>query len=207
MAKEPGTGAPKEGRIIREAKNGNTKVIRTTGKRWSDKAEAVFLAELAATCNVKAAAAAAGFSTVAIYNRRAKWPGFREAWDAAIDQGYARIEALLIENATDSLAGAPAIEERPVPPMSVADALNVLRLHRASARGGAGQRYDARAKPPDMEKVRASILRKIDAIERHDARVAAKAAAGAGAGVEAGAERAGGSRASFGSALPSPSFD
>jgi len=96
MVMAPGEGASDEGRIIREAVNSNSKVIRTRGKRWSDKAEAVFLAELGATCNVRAAAAAAGFTTTAICNRRMQSPGFRAAWDEVIDRGYARIEALLI---------------------------------------------------------------------------------------------------------------
>nr|WP_294813093.1 hypothetical protein [uncultured Sphingomonas sp.] len=175
------------GRGLRQDKNGKAQVIRATG-RWSQEAEARFLGELAATANVRAAAAAAGFSTTAIYKRRAAWPGFSAAWDAALDQGYARIEALLIAGACDALSGAVAVavageapppalvgEGPPLAPaaMSVDQAMNLLRLHRASTRGGAPQRYDAKAKPADLETVRASILRKVAAIERVDARTAA----------------------------------
>ncbi len=163
------------GAIVRPAKNRKTQVIRTTSKRWSQAAEGVFLAALGASCNVRAAAEAAGFSTTALYKRRGRWPAFREAWDAAVDQGYTRIEMLLIERATDCLAGAPPAAEAPVPAMTVDQAMNLLKLHRASVRGGAPQRYDSRAKPPDIEAVRASILRKIEAIERADARRAAEA--------------------------------
>lgn len=182
MAARRGAGAPPMGRGVRQDKHGKAQVIRATG-RWSQEAEARFLGELAATANVRAAAAAAGFSTTAIYKRRAAWPGFRAAWDAALDQGYARIEALLIENACEALSGAAAVavaDARPValvgegPPlaagMTVDQAMNLLKLHRASARGGAPQRYDARAKPADVAAVRASILRKVAAIERADAR-------------------------------------
>ena len=156
--------------VIRQAKNGKTKVIRTSGKRWSQAAERVFLEELAATCNVRASAAAAGFSTTAIYQRRMRWPGFAEAWDAALEQGYVRLETMLVEAATDSLAREPIAGDRPVPAMTVAEAMNLLRLHRASVRGGAPQRFDSRAKAPEFAAVRASILRKIEAIERADAR-------------------------------------
>lgn len=159
--------------VVRQAINGNTKIIRTTGARWSQAAERVFLEELAATANVTAAAEAAGFSTTAIYNRRKRWPGFAEEWDACLEQGYVRIETMLIEVATDSLRREPIAGDREAPPMSIADAMNLLKLHRASVRGGAAQRYDARAKAPDFEAVRASILRKIEAIERADARRAA----------------------------------
>jgi len=152
--------------VVRQAKNRGTKIVRTTGKRWSQAAERAFLEELAATANVRAAAATAGFSTTAIYKRRMRWPGFAEAWDEALEQGYVRIETMLVERATDSLSGEPIAGDRPVPAMTVAEAMNLLRLHRASVRGGAPQRYDARAKAPDFDEVRASILRKIEAIER-----------------------------------------
>ncbi|KRC81579.1 hypothetical protein [Sphingomonas sp. Root241] len=111
------------------------------------------------------------------------WPGFQAAWDAALDQGYARIEALLIAGACEALSGAgPGIDAAPAvaggdgPPLAAAvtvdQAMNLLRLHRASAWGGAPQRYDAKAKPADLGAVRASILRKVAAIERADARAA-----------------------------------
>jgi len=166
-------------RVVRQAKNRNTKIIRTTGKRWSQAAEERFLAELAATANVRAAAEAAGFSTVAIYRRRMLWPGFASAWDEALEQGYVRIETMLVEAATDSLSRAPIDVDReaPVltgPGMTVAEAMNLLKLHRSTVRGGAAQRYDARAKAPDWDAVRASILRKIEAIERARGRKAAE---------------------------------
>lgn len=164
------------GRVVRPAKNRKTQVIRTSGKRWSQAAERVFLEELAATANVRAAAAAAGFSTTAIYLRRMRCPGFAAQWQACLEQGYARLETRLVELATASLTGtegAPGgegdgaeggvVAERT---MSVGEAMNLLRLHRAAAKGGAPQRYDSRAKPMDIEAVRASILRKIEAIER-----------------------------------------
>lgn len=163
----PGAGAGAGGgRVVRQARNRRTQVIRTSGKRWSDAAELRFLEELAATANVRAAAAAAGFSTTAIYNRRMRWPGFAAEWDACLEQGYARIEMELVARATDSLRREPVTGAAPDKEMTVAEALNLLRLHRASVKGGAPQRYDARARPPDAEAVRASILRKIEAIER-----------------------------------------
>lgn len=181
MAARRDAGAPPAGRGVRQDKNGKAQVIRATG-RWSQAAEARFLGELAATANVRAAAAAAGFSTTAIYKRRAAWPGFRTAWDAALDQGYARIEALLIAGACAALSGGEAAEgaaaaeaavggDAPAPAaMTVDQALSLLRLHRAAVKGGAAQHYDAKAKPADLAAVRASILRKVAAIERADAR-------------------------------------
>lgn len=181
------------GRVVRQARNRKTQVIRTSGKRWSQEAEQRFLEELAATANVRAAAAAAGFSTITVYKRRMRWPGFAAEWQACLEQGYARIEAQLVERATDSLRSEPVTGAAAGKAMSVAEMMNLLKLHRASVKGGAPQRYDARALPPDIEAVRASILRKIDAIERGGGgarapAMEAVAEAGAGAGAVAGPE-------------------
>ncbi len=153
------------GRVVRPEKNGKTKTIRARA-RWSEAAEEAFLAELAATCNVSAAAEAAGFSTTAIYNRRMRWPGFAQAWADALEQGYARLEAMMLQQATDSLRSQPIDGARPAPAVSFDQGLNLLKLHRASVRGGAAQKYAHRERPRDIEEVRASILGKMDALER-----------------------------------------
>lgn len=165
--------------VIRPARNGKTQVIRARA-RWSDAAEERFLSVLAETCNITAAAEAAGFSTTTLYKRRARWPGFAAEWDAAVAQGYARLEARLVELATDSLRapddgdgdgdGDEAAAAPGGPAMTVSEAMNLLRLHRASVRGGAPQDYGWRRGAPDPEAMRASILRKIDAIERAEQR-------------------------------------
>jgi hypothetical protein len=80
--------------------------------------------------------------------------------------GYLDVEALLIENAKAVLAGLPPPRERLTTPMSVAEAISILKLHRASALGGAPQRYGWRAREPDIEEVRAEVLRKVAAMER-----------------------------------------
>jgi len=247
--------APQTGRVTRPGKKTRKhQVIRTTpGKRWSAQAERLFLEELAATANVRGAAAVAGFSTTALYNRRMRWPAFAEAWAQALEQGYARIETALIEMASDTAglwsddkdriaremaaaaeaaarksaeddgagagrdgaggdgAGADpagrdqaesgaadlgtvaleppgrramagvdggALSRRPA--LSVAEMMNILKLHRASVRGGAAQDYGWRAGPPDMEAIRASIWRKIEAIERAAARRKAAGVEGEG---------------------------
>ena len=168
-------------RVIRRAINGKTQVIRSPGrKRWSQKAERVFLETLAATCNVTAAAEAAGFSTVAIYRRRKLWPGFAAEWAACVEHGYARLETALIDRASDSLRREAIGGDRVGPAVGFEQGLNLLRLHRAEVRGGKPQRYDARARAPDIEAVRASILRKIEAVERAVARERAKKKKGEG---------------------------
>lgn len=170
--------APDAEQVVVRDQRGKLQVERRVGHRWSAKAEAVFLAELEATCNVMASAAAAGFSTTAVYRRRQSHAAFRSAWEAALDTGYARLEMALVCAATNLLAPVPVADGGaddasgavPFGGMTAREALQVLRLHRYGARGGAPQRFDWRAKPADPDATRAEILRKLDIVERHDAK-------------------------------------
>ena len=104
-------------------------------------------------------------STVAAYNRRRLWPAFAAAWDEALAEGYVRIETLLIHAATATLDPEPGVEAREAPEMSVDQAMK-LWFHRAERVGGKPRRYGWRLQEPDIEDVRAEILRKVAAIER-----------------------------------------
>jgi hypothetical protein len=121
--------APLVGHVVRPEKDGKTKIIRVKSKaRWTDKSERIFLEVLASTCNVRLAAAECGFSTVTVYKRRMRYPGFAALWAEALEQGYARIEAMLVERATDSVV---RIEldgdwEPEGPPLSNAEMMNLL---------------------------------------------------------------------------------
>lgn len=162
--------ALKRDEIVRASRHGRPCVMRVGPGRWSAAKEAVFLSALEEGANVKRAAAAAGISTCTLYTRRRREPAFFAAWAEAVRGGYLDVEALLIENAKTVLGGGePAAEDgerRLTGEMSVADAINILKLHRASVKGGAPQRYDWRAQEPDIEEVRAEILRKVEAMER-----------------------------------------
>ncbi len=154
--------------IVRSSRHGRPCVMRAGPGRWSAAKEALFLTALEEGANVSRAAEAADISTTALYARRRREPAFAEAWAAAVRGGYLDVEALLIENAKAVLGGAPAEREagRLTGAMSVADAINILKLHRSAVKGGAPQRYDWRTQEPDIEEVRAEVLRKVAAIER-----------------------------------------
>lgn len=162
--------------VIRRGPNGQVQVERRMGHRWSASAEALFLEHLEATCNVMASATAAGFSTTAVYARRRSYDAFRAAWASALDTGYARLEMALVCAATNLLepvvvadgADASAAAPAPVGAMTAREALQVLRLHRFGARGGAPQRFDWRAKAVDPDAMRAEILRKLAVVEAYD---------------------------------------
>ena len=164
-ASEKARAAGPEGTSLRAGGKDGPQLVASTGKRWTDEAEEIFLDRLAASCNVTLAAKAAGFSREAIYRRRRMDPGFAERWQAALAQSYARIELALAKRAEDALAGFAPDPDTPIPVMSVADAIAVLKLHHASVHGGEGSRPGWPARPRSLEEVGESILRKMDAIE------------------------------------------
>jgi hypothetical protein len=143
-----------------------TQIRQTQGHRWSEEAETVFLDQLAATCNVTLAGEACGFSHAALYRRRRNDPAFMQRWDAALAQGYAHLESLLVRRACDALEGVapdPAAAVR-IPEMTVRDALAILGHHRRAIEGGPCSRRQW-ARPRSLDEMRASILRKLEVIE------------------------------------------
>lgn len=104
-------------------------VARARLKQWTARVERSFLSALAASCNVKAACAQVGMSVSSAYAHRARWPVFARQWDAAIDVGYVRLEAALIDNACHFLSprGEPPPEE-PLRDMTVAHAIHIVNM-------------------------------------------------------------------------------
>ena len=155
--------SPHAGVVLRGTGKDGPQLVRTAGRRWSDEAEALFLDRLAASCNVTYAAEATGFSREAIYRRRRTDPAFAERWQAALEQGYARIEMALVRRAADALEGFAPDPDTPIPHMTVQDAIAVLKLH-APAVKGEGRAPGWRARPRSLDEMRESILRKLEAI-------------------------------------------
>jgi hypothetical protein len=75
-------------------------------KRWTLDKQAEFLGHLAASCNVKASAQAVGMSEQGVHRLRLRSPEFRTAWEAAIEEGYVRLELFLLERAIKGASGA-----------------------------------------------------------------------------------------------------
>jgi hypothetical protein len=152
------------GSAIRYGKDG-LKVVRSTGARWTEAAADMFLDRLAASCNVMLAADAAGFRVETVYKHRREDPVFAQRWQAALEQGYARIEMALVRRAADAMEGLAPDPATPIPEMTVDQALKVLSRHRASVEGrGRGRRGWTR--PRSLDEVSESILVKLEAIAR-----------------------------------------
>ena len=153
--------------VVRGTNGRRVQVARARLRGWSPRVEARFLATLAATCNVKAACADVGLSPASAYYHRHRHQGFRTAWDQAIEIGYDKIEAALIETACVSLEGAPFAADAPLPPMSVADAIHLLHMHKHAIRGTGKRPGRVRKRRTlDDPAIRAGIVRKLEMVER-----------------------------------------
>ena len=178
------------GEIIRGG-CGRTKMVRQSPV--SDTTETQrqqFLGALAASCNVRRAAAEAGFNPSTAYKLRQRDAGFAEAWQAALESGYARLEMALVERAIEVVEGVRAAEAIGAPAgphdggndavpvagaMTVAQAIDVMNKHRASVGGGRAKRVRLNARNrPTAEETDAEILRRIAVIERQRAGRTAK---------------------------------
>ena len=78
-------------------------MVRKGKRRLFDAAaRKTFLEWFSVTCNVRFSAERAGVSKQTVWRHRIADPIFREAWELALDQGYARIEAKIIETTIDA---------------------------------------------------------------------------------------------------------
>ena len=142
-------------------------IARARLRQWTPRAEERFLAALAATCNVKAACAEVGLTAASAYNHRRRWQRFAERWDEALGIGYEQLELGLIEQACNLFSGEGPVEAGPIRGMTVGHAIHLLHMHKHHIHG-LGKRPGLRAREPDIEVVRAEILRMVAAMERAD---------------------------------------
>ncbi|MEK6638869.1 MAG: hypothetical protein AABY88_12390 [Pseudomonadota bacterium] len=153
------------GSRVRYGVKARAQKVKTGGAQWSDEAELLFFDMLAASGNVRMAAAEVGFTTFTVYRQRRMRPDFAARWEVALAQGYARLEMALVAAANDSLDAVEFDADRPIPKMSVEQAINVLRAHRWTVKGD-GERGPGRfVRRRSLAEVQSSIIKKIEAIE------------------------------------------
>lgn len=167
MGKGSGAGRATgpEGSRVRYGPTGRAQRVKTGGYQWSEEAEEAFFDRLAASCNVRASVEAVGFTSFTVYRQRRMRPEFAAKWQLALDQGYARLEMALVQAAIDTIEGVEFDSDRPIPRMTAAEALNVLRAHRNEVRGNGRGGPGRRGRPPTLEEVRSSIEKKVRAIK------------------------------------------
>lgn len=117
---------------------------RARGHQWGPLTEERFLQMLRWTCNVKASYEAVGMSKGSAYSHRKRWPEFARRWHEAIVEGHQRISSALTASGCNFFSdpeARPEIEpEIAIGPMSVGDAIRILRMHQRTAAGVPGVR-------------------------------------------------------------------
>ena len=126
-----------------------------------------FFAALADTCNVKRSAKVAGFTPNWAYRRRKFDAAFRNGWAAAVREGYAKLELVLLERAmkgTPKLVRASGGSDKIMREYSTALSVALLRRHAETADA-------AQYEPSDDEisEVRERILEKLEGLRRRHA--------------------------------------
>jgi hypothetical protein len=138
---------------------------------WTVARRQAFLEELAASCNVERARKAAGMASSGVYRLRQREPLFAEQWQAALELGYERLEMALLRRAIEAVEGLtldPDDEARqPVEKMTVAEAMAVLRQHRASVDGSTARRLRPGARQvATQQEVDAILIQRIRMVKR-----------------------------------------
>lgn len=152
--------------VVRSGNGRRVQIARAHLKRWTPRAEARFLATLAATCNVRAACAEVGLSAASAYRHAARWDGFAERWKMAVAEGYLRIEVQLLARATGTLS--PGDTDALGGDAPSDDALfQQLYMHRPSVRA-VGKMPGRRARPrlAAREEMMVALNRALDRVER-----------------------------------------
>ena len=114
--------------------------------RWTLQRQADFLGHLAASCNVRASAAKVGMSEQSVYKLRMRSAEFRRAFDIARDEGYVRLEMLMLERAGGDGEGGEISEKL---------AMTLIAQHRA--------RMKEEARPAEIKRDMAEVRRKLEA--------------------------------------------
>lgn len=162
--------------IVRRA-NGRLQLRLAPPGRMTEAAERHYLAALAASANVRLAAAATGFAHSSFYARRKNWVGFGARMGQALRIGYDRLEYVVMERTLETIHGAQegqgwlaeAIRDNPLPPLSFNQAFQTLCLHRNTVRLD-GHRPPGRPSKvePNPHAAMFAIGRNIDALGRAD---------------------------------------
>lgn len=117
---------------------------------------------------------------------RRRRPDFAARWQVALEQGYARLEMALLEAANTSLDDGDFDADRPIPKMTVEQAMNVLRAHRNALTGNGRSGPGRTARVRKLDEVRAEIERKVRAIAASDDKSPSRMRHGLGEGLSTG---------------------
>jgi hypothetical protein len=104
--------------------------------RFDARARRAFLDHLAMTANVAASARAAGIAPHLAYATRRRNAEFASQWQAALTEGFARLESALLAEALSAVSGKVSDATLKSRAQKHRLGLALLAMHRASVRGG-----------------------------------------------------------------------
>jgi hypothetical protein len=153
--------------VVRGTNGRRLQIARARAGQWTARTEGRFLEVLGATCNAKAAYAAAGKSKGSAYGHRRRWAGFERRWLDVLDAGTDMLEERLMLRAENIFAEPePPLPEPPeLPAMTVAEAIHLLHLQRRRMLQ-IGDPPGAWKRPRSLAEVQDSIIRKLSALAR-----------------------------------------
>lgn len=151
--------------VVRGTNGRRVQIARARAGQWTARSEDRFLEVFAATCNARAAYAAAGKSKGSAYTHRKRWPGFARRWEEAEETGYWRLEDALFERGANLFSADELPPDAPISRMTVDEALQLLRLHQFQVRE-IGKAPGRRPRIRTFEEMRPGILRKWSVLAR-----------------------------------------
>ncbi len=140
-------------------------------RAWDSATKQAFLNLLMDFCSVRGALATLGMAPSGLYATRKKDKKFREAWDDALELGYTRLEAELLDralNGQDREVISPSGEKATLREVSNALGLALLKLH--GPRVAAIRALHGTDADDDAMQAKIEIIKKLDAIARHRAK-------------------------------------
>jgi len=130
--------------------------------RWDAAKEQRFLEMLAVTANVRASLREVGMTSTSLYHRRRTRPAFARAWNQALDEGYALVEAQALDRAIN---GVPSVIDPKRPELVVTRPASdriILTLIAAHAKRVGATRAKRAAMPDDPDRVMRRLRDQLD---------------------------------------------
>lgn len=159
--------------------NFTPQIRRVRADGWTAERQRVFFEHLCATCNVKFSAAQAQIGSSGAYEKRRIDPVFRERWRLALDEGYVRIEAMLIARAGGTADAAALVRAAAAEATGDAGALpyvtealdtqlalQLLTNHRRVVHGGTRKGGPGLRPAATQDELANAILKQLDALKR-----------------------------------------
>jgi hypothetical protein len=153
---------------------GKARRIQRRAKRtgWTKAAREGFLEHLAMTCSVIRAAAHVGRAPSGAYRLRADDPVFADAWRRAIETGYDRLEALVLEHGGAGAPLEPGETGESPPGFDFERALQVLKYYRGQRDGAPSGRTGRKRRNATREETNALLIKALKAAQKRLARQA-----------------------------------